>query len=92
MKTQYLSLEVLASVLGLPKSYLRQLTKQKQIPSLKVGGRMRFQESDVRDALSKMAQQTKSANDDSQQGHLAIEGSKEIYNVTTKLSKSKRQS
>ena len=62
MKTQYLSLERLAAVLNLPKSYLRKLAKQKQIPFLDVSGRMRFQEKDVREALTKMAEY----NEDSQ--------------------------
>ena len=56
MKTQYLSLERLSAILNLPQSYLRKLAKQKQIPFLDVSGRMRFQEKDVREALTKMAE------------------------------------
>ncbi|MFB0556093.1 MAG: hypothetical protein ACETWQ_22550 [Phycisphaerae bacterium] len=55
MKNQYLSLEALAISLGLPKTYLRKLAKQKRIPFLDVSGRKRFQPEDVMDALSKMA-------------------------------------
>jgi len=86
MKTQYLSLEALAAVLGLPQNYLRQLAKQKRIPSLKVGGRMRFQESEVREALVKIARNTKPAKD-LQRELSAIVASTKIYNAGNKMAK-----
>jgi len=55
MKTQFLSLEVLAATLGLPQAYLRNLAKQGQIPHLDVNGRMRFHEAEVREALSNLS-------------------------------------
>lgn len=85
MKTQYLSLEALSAVLSLPQNYLRQLAEQKQIPMLIVANRMRFQESEVRYALLKMARNRKTTRD-LQQEHLAIETSKRIYNAVGKLS------
>lgn len=85
MKTQYLSLEALAAVLSLPQNYLRKLAKQKQIPSLKVGNRMKFQESEVREALAKMAK--KKPTKDSQQSIKRLKLSREVYSVANKLSK-----
>lgn len=64
MKTTYLPLEALASILNLPQSYLRKLAKQKLIPFLDVSGRMRFQESDVREALTKMADMVDKENNE----------------------------
>ena len=56
METEYLSLEALGAVLDLPQKYLRRLAKEKRIPSLIVGKRMRFQEQAVRAALSELEQ------------------------------------
>ena len=52
MKTQYLSLECLSGTLGLPSKYLRELADEGGIPCLSVSGRLRFDEGDVRRALS----------------------------------------
>jgi excisionase family DNA binding protein len=52
----YLSLDALASALGLPRRYLREQAERGTIPSLKVGGRLRFEETAVREALRKAAQ------------------------------------
>jgi excisionase family DNA binding protein len=52
MFTEYLTLESLAATLHLPQKYLRELTEQGEIPCLFVSRRMRFDEGDVRKALS----------------------------------------
>jgi excisionase family DNA binding protein len=56
MKTSYLSLESLAANLDLPQSYLRGLANSHQIPFLLAGNRRRFNEAEVRQALSKLSQ------------------------------------
>lgn len=53
--TQFLPLTVLATRLGLPASYLRRLANQAKIPSLRVNGRVRFDEGAVRDALHQLS-------------------------------------
>tara|TARA_Y100000310_G_scaffold213286_1_gene214190 strand:+ start:1797 stop:1991 length:195 start_codon:yes stop_codon:yes gene_type:complete len=58
MRTQYLSLEALAATLGLPQKYLRELADQGEIPYLSVSGRMRFNEREVRSALSVISRKT----------------------------------
>jgi excisionase family DNA binding protein len=55
MMTQYLPLDALAARLNLSARYLRQLADAKKIPSLDVNGRRRFDEQDVRDALKRLA-------------------------------------
>ena len=55
MKTQYLTLDALSSVLGLPRTYLRRLAKLGDLPYLNVGGKMRFSEAQVREKLEAMA-------------------------------------
>jgi hypothetical protein len=52
MKTQYLSLEALAATLNLPQKYIRELAVEGEVPCLSVSGRLRFDEGDVRSALS----------------------------------------
>jgi len=54
--SEYLSLDALAAALGLPRSYLRRLTREGSIPALNVNGRPRFDEADVRTALTRLAQ------------------------------------
>jgi excisionase family DNA binding protein len=51
----YMSLEALAGRLGLPQRFLREAARAGQIPSLCIGGRLRFCEADVRDALRREA-------------------------------------
>ena len=55
MIIQYLTLEALATILALPRTYLRDLANQGQIPYLDVNGRKRFIESEVRGVLAKRA-------------------------------------
>ena len=55
MKTQYLSFEALAVILGLPRSYLRTLVNQGEIPFLDVNGRKMFSERQVRECLEHKA-------------------------------------
>lgn len=49
----YVSVEVLATDLGLPRAYLQRLAKAGQIPYLTVGGRKRFRPDEVLAALKK---------------------------------------
>ena len=49
--TTYMSLDALAARLGLPRNFLREQVRRGTIPHLRVGGRLRFEESAVRDAL-----------------------------------------
>ena len=51
----YIPLDALATRLGLPRTYLRNLAKEKLIPCLNVNGRLRFDEGSVREALRCMA-------------------------------------
>lgn len=65
MENQYISLEVLAARLGLPRPFLRKQATSGGIPCLSVNGRLRFEESAVRDALRQQAAEQKSqASDD----------------------------
>jgi hypothetical protein len=52
---EYLPLEALAATLGLPSKFLRGLAGRGDIPALDVNGRLRFDESAVREALTKLA-------------------------------------
>ncbi len=52
----YLPLDALATTLGLPKGYLKDLAAQNKIPSLNVRGRLRFDIEQVRFALNRMAE------------------------------------
>ena len=53
--SEYISLDALAVTLGLPKTYLRELTLSRRIPFLDVKGRWRFDEGQVRAALREIA-------------------------------------
>ena len=53
---EYITLECLASRLNLPQNYLKQLADLGEIPRLLVGGRRRFMEEHVRDALRILAE------------------------------------
>ena len=55
MLSEYLSLNALAMVLGLPRTYLRDLAEARRIPYLDVNGRKRFDEEQVRQALAKLS-------------------------------------
>ncbi len=54
----YISLELIAIKLKLPKKYIRQRAEVGDIPCLNVNGRLRAQEQSVREALSKLENQT----------------------------------
>lgn len=53
----YISLEVLATTLGLPHRYLKSLATKGYIPFLDVCGRLRFNLQDVQIAIRKLAEQ-----------------------------------
>jgi len=53
--TPYISLDALAVALGLPRRFLRQEAERHAIPCLRIGGRLRFEETAVRAALRKQA-------------------------------------
>lgn len=63
MNEEYISLEALAATLGLPQTFLRRLADQREIPSLNVNGRLRFDEGEVREALNRIAASRKEASD-----------------------------
>ena len=64
MITDYINLECLALKLSLPKSYLRRLIKEGELPYLDTGnGRKRFQEKAVRQALDKIAVEGGNSNE-----------------------------
>ena len=54
---KYVSLEILAVELCLPKAYLKQLAAKDSIPALDVNGRLRFNIIAVQQALDKLAEQ-----------------------------------
>jgi len=56
MSTSYHNLDSLAVRLGLPRTYLRGLARRREIPYLKVGRRLRFDEEAVRSALRKLSE------------------------------------
>ena len=59
----FLSLEKLATRLGLPRKFLKSLAIEGEIPHLTVGGRLRFREDQVQAALAALAEgQTKHAH------------------------------
>jgi hypothetical protein len=53
----FVSLDALAVRLGLPRAFLRKLSKSGEIPALNVNGRIRFDETVVREALTGLARQ-----------------------------------
>ena len=55
MSEKFVALDNLAAALGLPRRFLRQLAEQGSIPHLVVGGRLRFDETEVRAALAELA-------------------------------------
>jgi len=57
----YLPLEPMASRIGVPKSYLRQLAERRQVPFLDVNGRKLFYPPAVVDALNRLSQGVTSA-------------------------------
>ena len=58
MRSQYIPLEVLAVRFGLPRPFLRKQANDGGIPCLRVNGRLRFAEADVREALRQQAART----------------------------------
>jgi len=59
MDTEYISLDVLATRLKLPRRFLRERIRDGLIPHLNVNGRLRFDEGAARDALLKLATRRK---------------------------------
>lgn len=55
MTNEFISLETLAIRLGLSKAFLAELANQSKIPFLTAGGRRRFNEDDVAEALRAIA-------------------------------------
>jgi excisionase family DNA binding protein len=53
--SEYLPLDALAATVGLPRAYLRRLAREGRLPCLNVGGRLRFDEGQVREALRRLA-------------------------------------
>ena len=58
-KKQYIPLDCLAARIGLPRTYLRALADNGEIPYLNVNSRLRFDETDVREALAIKANKQK---------------------------------
>jgi len=56
MSYEYLSLDVLSKRLRLPRRFLREEASAGRIPCLKVGGRLRFEEAAVAEALRRQAE------------------------------------
>ncbi len=54
-ESTFISIDPLASHLGLPKSFLKELADKKMIPSLDVNGRRRFNPVKVQEVLDDMA-------------------------------------
>jgi excisionase family DNA binding protein len=63
MDTRYIPLHALASRLGLPRRFLREQARRAVIPYLRVGGRMRFEEAAVREALRRHTAQPSAAQE-----------------------------
>lgn len=59
--TAYHSLDSLAVTLALPRRFLREQVDAGTIPCLRIGGRLRFDEGAVREALRKLAARPTSA-------------------------------
>jgi len=53
---RFISLDHLATALGLSRRFLRAAARDGRIPCLEVGGRLRFDESAVRAALARLAE------------------------------------
>jgi excisionase family DNA binding protein len=54
---KFITTEKLSSRLGLPRDYILELAQRKEIPSLNVRGRYRFNPEAVQSALDKLAEQ-----------------------------------
>jgi hypothetical protein len=54
--TTYCSLEALAATFQLPQHFLRELALRRDIPSLNINGRLRFNPLQVQDALNQLAE------------------------------------
>jgi excisionase family DNA binding protein len=54
--SDFLPLDALAARLGLPRTFLREQVKRRTIPVLRIGTRLRFDETAVRDALRRLAE------------------------------------
>lgn len=55
INSKYVSLSALARGLGLPSGYLKDLAEKKQIPSLQINRRLRFNPEAVQSALDELA-------------------------------------
>jgi len=54
---KYITTEKLSTRLGLPREYILELARRKQIPALNIKGRMRFNPAAVQTALDRLAEQ-----------------------------------
>ncbi len=68
-QNSFVSLEKLARQLNLPRRFLRELASEGLIPALEIGGRLRFDVTEVQKALNSVAKQRASGGgqDDRQQ-------------------------
>ncbi len=65
MRHEYLALDAMATRLALPKTYLRRLAKDGILPHLNINGRLRFDETAVREALRDLARRDEGGADES---------------------------
>jgi len=56
MSYEYVSLDVLSKRLRLPRRFLREQVEAGTIPYLRIGGRLRFEEAAVAEALRRQAE------------------------------------
>lgn len=54
---KYINLKSLARQTGLPQHYLKAMAENKEIPSLQIGGRLRFNLVAAKAALDRLAEQ-----------------------------------
>lgn len=69
MDRRFITLHALATRLGLPRRFLREQARRGVIPYLLVGGRMRFEESAVCEALRRQAAQPADTDADAEGEH-----------------------
>lgn len=69
MDRRFITLHALATRLGLPRRFLREQARRGVIPCLLVGGRMRFEESAVCEALRRQASQPTDAGTEGEHAH-----------------------
>ncbi len=64
MIVEYIAIDRLSKSLGLPSGFLKGLANKGSIPYLDVNGRKRFNERNVRDALSAMEKESDKSHTD----------------------------